>query len=324
MSLKTRLGKEYFYSTIISFLKRSTNLTKLQKKLNISKQNLNYYLREMVKFGYIEKKGIGWYEVKKQLDSSKKTTKYDKQLVKDMTRGHAYVWNIYLEKKPRDWQNRLEIIKKKKVNHKLVGALKTTPRIKVMGRKVWLCNDHIRIFDIEKASYYGNNAKESREKSTMKLYEIVKALENKLGFLIKPFNFEVRKEHYALIKNDLAIHHNKKGIIMRIEDEDGEWLLIDDSLGQGGELETVGKKAYKNNKPLQNWWNIKKKHNFSVTDDFILQNIKTTKEQIEEISKSLKESSTKQLDTAMIIKQMDANIRGLTETVYQLTREMKR
>jgi len=323
MEVKKRLDKKDFYLSIMSFLKRSTNLTKLRKKLGIGKQNLNYYLKEMVKFGYLEKKGRGWYEVKSDLRESKNSTKYGNKLVKDMVRGHAYVWNVKLNKKPIEWKHRVTILRKKGFNFKLVGAKETTPRIKVLGRKVWLCNNHIRIFDTEKASYYGNEAKEAREKSTMKLYEIVTALENKLGFFLKPFEFSVQKEHYALIKNDLAIDHNKKGIIMRIQDENGEWLLIDDSLGEGGELETTGKKAYENNKPLQEWWNIKKKYNFEVTDDFILKNINKTKEQVKEMSEIIRTSSEKQLDMGMVIKQVDSNIRGLTETIYQLAKVVK-
>lgn len=323
--VKKRLGKEYFYSTIINFLKNSTDLTKLQKKLGIEKQNLHYYLTEMVKFGYIEKKGRGWYEVKNQLEQSKNSTKYDNQLVKDMSRGHAYVWNIYLSKKPIGWKNRLNKIKKKKVNHVLVGALKTTPRIKVMGRKVWLCNDHIRIFDIEKASYYGDTAKESREKSTMKLYEIVTALENKLGFLLKPFKFSIQKEHYALIRNDLAIHHNQKGIIMRIEDEEGEWLLIDDSLGEGGELETIGKKAYKNNQPLQTWWNELKEDGFESTKPSkIKKEFSEIKEYITETTQIIKMLSKNHLDAELRNQQLESRLRGQEELIYQLINNFRK
>lgn len=320
--VKKRLGKENFYLPILSFLKNSTNLTRLRKSLCLDKQNLNYYLREMVKDNLLVKKGRGWYE---PLEKSKNVTKYGKKLVKDMSRGHAYVWNIYPKKFPEEWKNRLEILKKKKINHKLVGALKTTPRIKAMGRKVWLCNDHIRIFDIEKSSYYGDDAKESRENSTRKLYEIVYALENKLGFLFKPLNFSIQKEHYALIRNDLAIEHNQKGIIMRIEDEDGEWLLIDDSLGEGGELETVGKRAYETNIPMQKWWNDLKEDNFETTKPKnIKSKFETIEENIEELTNLTLKSSQKQVDSAMVIKQMDMNIRGLTETIYQLVEVIKK
>src|SRR5680860_70244 len=104
--VKKRLGKENFYLPILSFLKLSTDLTKLRKSLGIDKQNLNYYLREMVKDDLLVKKGRGWYE---PLEESKNVTKYGKKLVKDMSRGHAYIWNLYPKKFPEDWKKRLAV-----------------------------------------------------------------------------------------------------------------------------------------------------------------------------------------------------------------------
>ena len=270
MQSKKMTYKNNFYFSILNELKTKTNLKNIQKKLNISKQSLNYYLRELKKNGFIKNKGYGWWEL---TNKSKNSIKYSIFLKKDTIRGHAYIWEVKLIKKPKDWDERLEIIKKKQINYKLIGAKRTTPRIKALGRKVWLCNDHLRIFDIEKSSYYGDNAIESRKNSFLQLLRIVQVLENKLGFNLKPFEWEFKKEHYALIKNDLAIDQNRKGIIMRISDEQGEWLLVDDSLGQGGELETIGKKAFNTNIPMQKWWNDHKKNKFKITPTFLMENI---------------------------------------------------
>ncbi len=268
MLVKNQLDKENFYLSIIRQLEVSTNLIKIQKKLNISKQRLNYYLRELKQRGLIIKKGRGWYEIVKK---SKNSTQYGNLLVKDSSRGHAYIWNVELPKEIGEWDKRIKILEKKGINFNLVGALKTTPRIKALGRKIWLCNNHLRIFDKKKQSYYGKTAKESKSLAHMELLNIIRVLENKLGFLFKPLKYSIQKEHYALIKNDLAIDQNQKGIIMRIKDENGEeFLLIDDSLEQGGELETVGKGAFKNNIQLQKWWREQKNTNFQVTPSFIL------------------------------------------------------
>ncbi len=267
MKVKIQLEKQNLYLSIIGMLKVSTNLTKIQKKLSISKQKLNYYLRELKSKGLIIQKGRGWYEPVK---GSKNSTKYGSILVKDSVRGHAYVWDVKLPKKIEGWDKRIERLEKKGIHFKLVGAKETTPRIKALGRKVWLCNNHLRVFDKKDESYYEKNAIKSRSKAFQQIKLIVGVLNNKLGTSIKPTDISFRKEHYALIKNDLAIEENKKGNIWRINDEDGEWLLIDDSLGRGGELETVGKKAYKNNIPLQSWWNENKETKFKVTPSFIL------------------------------------------------------
>ncbi len=270
MRCKNSTKKARFYLPIIHELKLSTNLNKIQEKLNLSKQQLNYYLRQLKESGFIIQKGRGWYEPS---EKSKNSTKYGIFLRKDMVRGHAYVWTIDLKKKPKNWDKRLDILKRNKINYKLVGAKETTPRIKVLGRKIWLCNDNLRIFDKKGNSYYGEDAKESRYKAFYEIKLIVNALNNKLGIFLKPSRINFQKEHYALIKNDLAIEENRKGNIVRISDEEGEWLLIDDSLEMGGELENVGKKAYKTNIPMQEWWNDNKKHNFKVTPSFLLENI---------------------------------------------------
>jgi len=270
MKSKNPTCKSNFYLPILRELNLTTNLTKIQKKLNISKQQLNYYLQRLKKQNIIIQKGRGWYEINKK---SKNSTKYGIFLSKDIIRGHAYIWNAKIPKKIKDWDKRIEILKKKGINFKLVGAKLTTPRIKALGRKVWLCNDHLRIFDKKDNSYYGKDAIESRGIAFHEIKLIVGVLNRKLGTFIKPISISFRREHYALIKNDLAIEENRKGNIWRIKDKDGEWLLIDDSLEQGGELENVGKKAFKTNIPMQKWWNDNKKHKFKVTPTFLMENI---------------------------------------------------
>lgn len=259
-----------FYVSIINKLKRTTNLSKIYKELFISKQNLNYYLRELKKNGYIIKRDKGWYEL---TERCKNITKYDKILSKDITRGHAYVWKIKVQKKIKNWDKRIQVLEKYRFKFKLVGALKTTPSIKILGRKVWLCNDHIRVFDKPKASYYGLNAIESRKSAFYEILLIVGTLNSKLNINLRPTDIYFQKEHYSLIRNDLAIYHNKKRERVHVSDEYGEWFLMDDSLGEGGEMENVGKKALQTNITMQNWWNDNKKHKFKVTPTFILESI---------------------------------------------------
>jgi biotin operon repressor len=179
MVVKERLENN-FYLPIISFLETSTNLTELRKNLSISKQDLNYYLRQLKKRGMIIQKGRGWYESVKGVKNS---TKYDKLLSKDISRGHAFVWEIKLPQEIKGWERRIDILKEKSINFKLVGAKLDIPRIKVLGRKVWLCKDHLRVFDKKEESYYGKTAKEARNSAFNEVLLIVGALESKLGIL---------------------------------------------------------------------------------------------------------------------------------------------
>jgi hypothetical protein len=311
---KNSTKNKNFYTPIIDFLKTSTNLTNLRKELNISKQDLNYYLRQMKKEGLILHKAKGWYEVK---DSVKISTKYGKNLVKDSIRGHAYVWTIKIPHEIKEWDKRIEVLRNNNINFKLVGAKENTPRIKIMGRKVWLCNNSIRIYDKKDSSYYGRNAIKCRELAFQEFLLIVGILERKLNINLRPIDFTWSKEHYALIKNDLAINENRKGNIWRVRDETGEWLVVDDSLEKGGELENNGKKSFETNIPMQKWWNEYKEINFELTPKLITQNLN-------DVTKMIKQSSEIQLDSELRIKQIQSAMRGYEEVIYQMAKEIKK
>lgn len=322
MSVKKPLRKKNFYLTVLSELKHTTNLTKIKKKLDISKQQLNYYLRELKKKGFIFNKELGWWEL---TEKGKNPTKYGIFLKEDDVRGHAYIWETEIDNIPEKWGKRIEILEKKNINFKLVGALKTTPRIKVLGRKVWLCNDHLRIFDIEKSSYYGEDAKKSRINSKLMAIRIIRALENKLGIRLNIDKIKFKKEHYALIRNQLAIDQNQKGIVWRIKDENGdEWLLIDDSLGEGGELETIGKKAFKTNPKLQSYWNDKKAHDFKITDTFILNGFNKQTEMIGQVTSNQMMFNKNFESHVGAIQELASSVRSLTEQVLKLENENKK
>lgn len=314
---KNSTGKNNFYFKVLTELKLTTNLSKIQKKLNISKQQLNYYLRRLKKKGLVINKSRGLWEV---IKSSKNSTKYGNILPKDFIRGHAYIINIKLPKEIKGWDKRIEILKKNNINYKLVGATLTTPRIKALGRKVWLCNNHLRIFDKKNQSYYGDNAIESKKQAFWEFYKIILTIENKLGITLRPFDFDWRKEHYALIKNDLAIDQNQKGIIWRISDKDGEWLLVDDSLEEGGELENIGKKSLPTNIKMQKWWNDHKQKDFQVTPSFVL----NTMNGIQQNQKVFAENMLSHINS---IKTLGSSVKKLTKViggVLEENRIMKR
>lgn len=321
MLSKNSTTSKNFYLSILDELEKTTDLTKIQNKLSISKQKLNYYLREMKKKGIVIHKGRGWYEIAK---GSKNSTNHEIHLTKDSIRGHAYVWTIKLPKEIEGWKDRIKKLEEKKIHFILVGAKENTPRIKVLGRKVWLCNDSIRIYDKKNMSYYGKNAIESRKLAFREFLLIVDTLERKLGLNLKKYQFEWNKEHYALIKNDLATEENKKGNLWHIRDEKGEWLVIDDSLSKGGELENNGKNSFETNIFMSQWWNENKKDNFQTTKP---ENIKSKFKEIDsnfnEVTNRIKVSSEIMINSELRIKQMESNVRGLTETVYQLIEVIK-
>ncbi len=258
MISKKKVGGKEFYLMVLGKLNQSTNLKEIQKDLGISKQQLNYYLRLLHKDNLIRKVGRGHWEVNKGVEHARKSSKKN-------IRGHAFIWKIRLTKK-YNWKERLE-----RLNIKYTLIRNCIPRIYINNKKVWLGKESITVY--ESNSYYGENAIESRKLAVTCLVEVLEQLELKTQIDLKPYNFKPAREHFGMIKNDLAVQCNRNGEKIYVRDNlEGEWLWIDDSLNIG-ELETGGKKALVRNLQVQKWWNDNKKHDFKVTPTFLLNSI---------------------------------------------------
>jgi hypothetical protein len=289
-------SKKEVYLTILNLMNFGKRPSEIYKILNISKQNLYKYTKTLKELGFIEKKGYGVWEVKrsKPIDLEHAIKWKDKKI-----RGHAFIWKV--KSKKFDW---IDILNKSKTNYSLVRGY--TPRIILKDNKIWLTKESIIIYDSR--SFYGQNAIESRKYAVYGLKLILDLLQKELEINIGKYLFKPVREHYGMIKNELARQCNDKGekIIVR-DDLDGEWLWIDDSEGMLGELETGGKGITKDraglNLEVQRWWNDNKETNFKVTPTFLLESInKVTQNQVvfdkniikhqevlEEMSKTLKE-----------------------------------
>lgn len=259
--LKQKERKIFLLNKIIDALSNGKYPAQISEEYNISKQKLNYYIRLLKKEGIIKKEGYGVWkvrEVKKLLPNT---------LAKKEIRGHAFIWTIKLKKR-YDWSKLIINLDYKLIRGKI-------PRLIIKNRKIWLGSKRIVIY--EPYSFYATNALQSKKYAVINLIEILELLEKKLKINLKPYKFRPAREHYGLIKNDLAQQCNRKGEKLHISDDlDGEWLWIDDSLNLG-ELETGGKGVTKDravlNIGVQNWWNDHKKHDFKVTPSFIMESI---------------------------------------------------
>lgn len=244
--------------TILSLLKQGKNPSKISKELNLTKQNLQYYLTTLKKKGIIQKKGYGVWEV--QTFTSNMLTHNPKPI-----RGHAFIWTIKLPSETKDWKEHLD---KLKIPYRLVRG--QTPRIFLGKKKAWLGQKTITLY--EPNSFYGSNAIESRKYAVFTLLEDLKKLERLLRFKLGKYVFSPAREHFALIKNDLAKQVNKEGEKIVVRDYNGDWLWVDTSDGIG-ELETGNHNALVNNIGVQKWWNDMKETKFEVTPKFILNSI---------------------------------------------------
>jgi predicted transcriptional regulator len=72
MISKKKVRDKLFYFTILGRLEKNTNLKEIQKDFDISKQNLNYYLRKLNKEGFLRNIGRGHWEIVKGIEHTQK------------------------------------------------------------------------------------------------------------------------------------------------------------------------------------------------------------------------------------------------------------
>jgi predicted transcriptional regulator len=297
---EVKRGKESLYLYILNLLKQGKNPSKISNELNLTKQNLQYYLSILKQKGNIKKVGYGTWEVQSfNLNTLGLKAK--------SIRGHAFIWTIKLPQEIKDWETRLI---KLNIDYKLVRG--QTPRIWLDKKKVWLGHKTITLY--EPSSFYGNNAVESRKYATITLLEDLRLLEKLLQFSLgNKYIFNPCREHYALIKNDLAKQVNRNGEKIIVHDEIGEWLWIDASDGIG-ELETGNHKALINNVGVQKWWNDMKETKFEVTPSWI-------KEVVSGVAMNQQMFNQNFESHVLAIKTLSSSVQELTNQVKLLQEE---
>lgn len=251
-----------FYLIVYNQIKEGIRPSKICKNFNISKQKLNYYLSSLKRAELIKKIGYGVWEICGNFDEKKvketiRITKYQPDKIKpDFVRGHAFQFKLKIPNL-RNWNKREEIFRKKRIEFKeLDHLIGKGQEILIKGRKIWLTNKSIIIF--EKSSYLAKTAKEARKYAIYDLFELVRSLESVLGanFRInKKYRFKVSRQHYSLVKNALAEQYKRNGKKLNVFSEDGLWFVIDNSYNLH-EAETVHPKtAVDDNAKVQNFFN---------------------------------------------------------------------
>jgi len=296
MKNKRRADEVNFYLFLLDLLKQGKSPAQISKEFNISKQRIYYYTTRLKKQGIIKKKQNGVWEIVKDhiKDARQKRIK--------QIRGHALIWKIKTPKElGKKWINLLE---KNNIDYKIQSN--NTIRIFLNKRKIWLAKESIIVY--EPHSFYGKDAFESRKYAVISLIETLQQLSNKIHINLTRYPFKASREHYGMVKNELAqqLNRNNEKLIIR-DDLDGEWLWVDDSTGMMGELETGGKGITQDraglNKRVQNYYNDHKKHNFQVTASYTLnainqvtqnqqmfaQNLESHIEAIQTLSQTIKE-----------------------------------
>ncbi|KKM22077.1 hypothetical protein LCGC14_1629030 [marine sediment metagenome] len=261
-------GKKFLLDRVYQEIKAGLSPSKISKKHNISKQNLNYYVGKLKKLGLIEKKGYGVWVCTRNIKQVKTLTtrQYNKKTFtssKKEIRGHAFIWKIHFDD-PIYWEGYVNKYQKKKLSFQLMkhnNILRTV----FQNRKIWLGKKGMIIY--EPIDFMGRSSFEVKGKAVFEMDLLIKNLLKELGIIFRPYKFTTSREHYGIMKNELARQYNDRKEKMAIRSSDGDvWMWIDDSKGLG-ELEN---KEPNVNRQVQNFWNNHKKHGFNIDADFVL------------------------------------------------------
>jgi len=104
----------------------------------------------------------------------------------------------------------------------------------------------------------------------------------------------------------------------------GEWLLVDDSLEMGGELENTGKKALTTNLQMQKWWNKKKENKFKIDDDYIQKGFGQTNDMIMRVTQNQTMFAENMESHINAIKILGKEVKGLSRTIKRIKKKESR
>ncbi len=249
---------------VLAEIKSGLSPAQISKKYDIPKQNISYFVGKLKKQGCIEKVGYGtWRYIKLLKEVQLLTTRQGNRLGKKEIRGHAFIWRIVFYN-PYNWEKIVKNYQKKKLTFQRISSGKVL-RIIFNHRKIWLSAKGMTIY--EPLDFMGRSSFETKGKAVFEMDRLIKDLLKELVQKFRPYKFTTSREHYGILKNELARQYNDKKKKMEIRSEDGDiWMWIDDSKGLG-ELENNDAPI---SRKVQKYWNNQKKHGFEVDASFIL------------------------------------------------------
>ena len=276
-----------FYLSIVQQISQGINPPQICLNLNVTKQSLQYYLTKLKQAGVIRKLGYGTWEIADAYLPVKKTSKKTLRVAvdnpqqsnlyfftQDSIRGHAFVFTLKIPENLRNWtnENREFFLAKRDIGFTNLTTFGGGQRIIFKGRKVWLTNKSVIIY--EKSSYLAETATDAKSHAIYNFISLIKSLERLLHADFteragRQYTFKVSRQHYALIKNALAKQYNAEGKKLNIYSDKGLWFVIDNSFNLH-EAETVHPEtADTDNTKVQNFFNSLKEQ--PLTTSFILE-----------------------------------------------------
>lgn len=318
---------------VLEFLYKGGNPHSISNYLKISRPTTIQHLEELRKKG-LTMKGIenkdnygdpwlitkkGKFLIEKCVGFPVKSTRVTpnqsvKYLPPDFNRGHALQFKLKLPKGIRNWtsKERKELLESIGIPYKNLNLFGGGQGIEFRDKKIHLTNSSIIIYDSE--SHFAITAEKSEDNASIKTLYLIRALERELrnNFSINgKYAIRITKRHHALIKNAMAEIYNKpKRVKLEVYDENGLWLLVDNSWNLG-ELECVhSRTGVPDADGMREVMNSFKRTGFKVTSEFVI-------EHLDEIGEMMKKSSETQMALSQVIKQMESNVIHLTKNMIK-------
>jgi len=314
---------------VFRHIKSGLSPSLLWKKKTLTRRQVDYALTKLKRSGFVRKIAYGTWENVAE-NYSKRTHKKVKKVHRvgklhtleeftkkpDSVRCHGITATIKI---PRlsGWNKREDVLKKLEIKYKRIPQ---GQRISFMDTKVWLCKDSI-VFYLP-YEWFADKAVQAKRQAMYDLITIIKKLEKRLkvgdnGFKVgKGYKIKFSRQHYSLIRNALARQYDKEKNKLFVYDDNGLWLIVDNSYNLH-ELETVHPEtAVTDNEKVQAFFNGLK--TTPITPQFITETMgKIANEQLM-YRNDLMEYGQKIAAHAVSIEKLGMGIDMLTGTIKNL------
>ncbi len=308
---KKKLGLDQ----ILGLIKKGHNPARISFDLEVPKQTLEYYVTKLKKLGCIEKKGYGVWIYKKEVPKKGKGSAKLNSDFKEI-RGHAFIWRIEFYKE-YPWAKIVRAYKKKKLTFNKICNGRIL-RTMMNNRKIWLTKKGLTIY--EPLSFTGRSSFEVKGQAVFEMDNLVKNLLKELGLKLRTYRFTTSREHYAMVRNELARQYNDKKEKMIIRDESGtSWLWIDHSHGEN-ELETNEPVV---SRQVQGYWNSHRRQNFKVDADFVVKNFNEASKQIKKNAEDLGYYAENMVTHVSLMKSIDKNLSKQTDLFEKISKSLE-
>lgn len=242
----------------------------------LSPSNMAYYTSKLAKEGYIKRIGYGVWVILAPLPpqtTSNHNPSRSPPFIKgcQKIRGHGITFKLLLPK-IENWFNIEKFLIKKHIEYYKIHH--TGIAIKFKGKKVHIFKKTLIIYT--KKDFIADSSNKARSYAIYDLLQYIKSIENLIGVSLKinkQYKFKIFRQHYGKIDDILAKQYDREGKKLKVSNEGGLWLIIDNSYNLH-ELETLHPQTAHNdmdNAIIPFFNSLKDKEGF--TADFILESL---------------------------------------------------